>query len=68
MQICALMILGTGLFCLPPGNTNPVVVDTTCEAFEVIRWSQRDTDETIIQVKEHNASWKALCAAGGDDE
>lgn len=32
-----------------------------CSAFEPIRWSERDTEETIRQVKEHNAAWKALC-------
>ncbi len=32
-----------------------------CSAFEPIRWSKRDTEETIRQVKEHNAVWKAIC-------
>lgn len=32
-----------------------------CSAFEPIRWSKKDTDETIRQVKEHNAAWEALC-------
>jgi len=27
-----------------------------CSAFEPIRWSRRDTDNTIRQVKEHNAA------------
>jgi hypothetical protein len=33
-----------------------------CSAFEPIRWSKNDTDETIRQVKEHNAAWAAICA------
>jgi hypothetical protein len=33
----------------------------SCAAFQPIRWSRRDTDETIRQAKEHNAAWKALC-------
>jgi len=33
-----------------------------CSAFEPIRWSVKDTDETIRRVKEHNAAWKAVCA------
>ena len=33
-----------------------------CAAFEPIRWSAKDTDRTIRQVKEHNAAWKAVCA------
>jgi len=32
-----------------------------CSAFEPIRWSNQDTDDTIRQVKEHNAAWGALC-------
>lgn len=32
-----------------------------CQAFEPIRWSQQDTDETIAQAKGHNAAWKAVC-------
>jgi hypothetical protein len=33
-----------------------------CTAFEPIRWPNRDTDETIRQVKGHNAAWKAICS------
>jgi hypothetical protein len=33
-----------------------------CSAFEPIRWSTKDTAETIRQVKEHNAAWKVICA------
>jgi hypothetical protein len=29
---------------------------------EPIRWSKKDTDDTIRQAKEHNAAWKAICA------
>ena len=61
MNICALMVLGIGLLCTPPNNPNQSVVDTTCRVIEVIRWSRNDTDETIIQVKEHNAVLGALC-------
>jgi hypothetical protein len=35
-----------------------------CSAFEPIRWSRRDTDETIRAAKEHNAAWAALCVHG----
>jgi len=38
-------------------GTEPVA----CSAFEPIRWSVKDTDETIRQVKEHNAAWRAVC-------
>jgi len=36
-------------------------VDTSCEAFKPISWSVKDTDETIIEVKRHNAKFAALC-------
>lgn len=32
-----------------------------CESFTPIRWSKADTDETIAQIKAHNAAWVALC-------
>ena len=32
-----------------------------CKAFAPIYWSERDTDETILAVKAHNAAWRALC-------
>jgi hypothetical protein len=31
-----------------------------CGAFEPIRWADADTDETIRQVKAHNAAGRAL--------
>lgn len=34
-----------------------------CSAFEPLRWSSKDTDDTIRQVKEHNAAWVSICAA-----
>ena len=32
-----------------------------CLAFQPIRWSSRDTKETLDQIAEHNAVWEALC-------
>jgi hypothetical protein len=34
-----------------------------CGAFEPISWSAKDTNDTIRQVKEHNAAWRAVCSA-----
>jgi hypothetical protein len=42
-------------------TTGSVATDVSCEAFEPILWSQEDTDETIRQIREHNAVWVALC-------
>ena len=32
-----------------------------CSAFEPIRWSKKDTNDTIRQAKEHNAAWASIC-------
>lgn len=36
-------------------------IDTSCQAFEPITYSRKDTAETMKQVREHNAAWDALC-------
>lgn len=62
--ICLLdiQILGTGagLIC-EDGKALPKVIDTSCRAFEPIRYSKKDTEETMRQVREYNAAWDALC-------
>ena len=35
--------------------------DTFCSVAKPIMWSSRDTDETIREVKEHNAVYMRLC-------
>jgi hypothetical protein len=32
-----------------------------CAAFELIRWSAKNTDETTWRAKEHNAARKEIC-------
>ena len=39
----------------------PAVVDTSCQAFEPITYSRRDTPETVAQIRQHNAAWVSLC-------
>ncbi len=43
--------------------TSPLVggPNTFCKIAEPITWSSRDTDETIGEVKSHNAVGKAIC-------
>ena len=36
-----------------------------CTGFRKISWSSKDTDQTILEVKEHNAAYKAIC--GGNN-
>jgi hypothetical protein len=52
------------LLILPGCATTTASVGTdavACSAFEPIRWSTKDTDETIRQAKEHNAAWAVIC-------
>lgn len=40
----------------------PQTVDTSCVAFQPIRYSGAgDTPETVQAVREHNAAWVRLC-------
>ena len=56
-----LSLLGTGgaLQCEQPAQQ--VVVDTSCKAFAPIRYSRKDTPESVRQIREHNAAFDALC-------
>lgn len=45
-------------------STPPPAAETYCQIAKPITWSSRDTDDTIRQVKEHNAVYLRLC--GGD--
>ena len=57
------LILITGITAC--STTKPVVVDTSCRAFKVITYSaSHDSAETVVQVREHNAAWRALCQSG----
>lgn len=38
-----------------------VWADTTCKTMRPIGWSDRDTDQTIREVRAHNAALIALC-------
>lgn len=38
------------------------VVAVACGSFGPIAWADGDTDETLAQIHEHNAAWRALCA------
>ena len=42
-------------------RTPIVVIDTSCTAFEPIRYSRTDTAKTKIQIRAHNAAWDSLC-------
>lgn len=43
-------------------TTASVGIDpVACSAFEPIRWSKKDSDGTVRQIKQHNAAWLAVC-------
>ena len=43
-------------------TTTPIAAtDTSCLAYEPIRYSRNDSEETRRQIIEHNAAWDALC-------
>lgn len=39
----------------------PVVIDSACERFAVLRPSRQDTMETQRQILAHNRIWRAAC-------
>lgn len=47
--------------------TEPITgAENFCRIAKPITWSSRDTDETIREVKAHNAAGVALCGWKGD--
>lgn len=66
MRVLTRLVLLAGVLILPAcATTIPTgATDTSCQAFEPIRYSRKDTDETQRQVREHNAAWDALCKGG----
>lgn len=67
MQLRVLTTLGTlvGLSLIVAGCSQTTassgVTRLTCTSFPPITWSDKDTPETVRQVKQHNAGWKAVC-------
>ncbi len=58
LTACETLTTASGGTELPP-EVDPSRV--ACEAFRPITWSRSDTPETVAEVKEHNAAWRALC-------
>jgi hypothetical protein len=43
-------------------TTTPIsVTDASCLAYEPIRYSRTDSEQTRRQIIEHNAAWDAIC-------
>jgi len=61
--LCAIALASTLTACAKTTGTagiNPGVA-FACKTFAPISWSKRDTDETIIVVKQHNAAYAVVC-------
>lgn len=57
-------LLPMPLLILPSCATTTASIGTdavVCSAFEPIRWSSKDTNDTIRQAKEHNPAWLSVC-------
>ncbi len=44
-------------------NTSETSRNVTCEAFQPIRYSRTDTEQTRRQIVQHNAVWDEICAS-----
>jgi hypothetical protein len=58
-KLALLAMLSTLAACQTTTQTS--VIDTSCLAIEPISYSRRDTPETVVQIRQHNAAYKALC-------
>jgi len=50
--------------CAHPPTPTAATAEPDCTAFGPITYSKADTDETIRQIKAHDAAWRAMCGAG----
>ncbi len=42
-------------------TTPTAVTDTTCLAMEPITYSRKDSPQTAVQIRQHNAAFRAIC-------
>ena len=61
MLVVASAVLPMLSACKMTGTSAKTEPQWECLAFQPVRWSSRDTVQTISQVKQHNAVWKELC-------
>lgn len=41
----------------------PISATLQCDSIDPIKWSRKDTVETVVQIKEYNAAYKEACLA-----
>lgn len=62
--LCAILLPATLNACALP-TLSSARIDVTavaCQGFAPLSWSRKDTDQTIIGIKAHNAAYLATCA------
>jgi len=57
----AVVVRGCGTMMGSAGRTSSPPASGYCLIAKPIYWSVKDTDATILAVKEHNAAWKRTC-------
>lgn len=63
LALIAALVVGLSA-CVTPISIPETETRVACESFRIITFSrQSDTEETITQVREHNAAYEALCGA-----
>jgi len=55
------MLAVTFILAASQTTTPTSVIDTSCLAMEPITYSRSDTPATAKQIRQHNATYKALC-------
>ena len=66
-RICAIGLILTLPACEKGTKTKEIEVGvagrqtTACRVFKELSWSSRDTDQTIKEIKIHNAKYAAVC-------
>ena len=46
-------------------DAGPNAAGWACLVFAPVTWSVADTEDTIRQIRAHNAAWDAVCGNGG---
>lgn len=55
------ILTGCGTTSTRTGATSSTVTEAYCQGNKAITYSRKDTDETIRQVRQHNAAYNAVC-------
>lgn len=57
----SLLSVTTACTTLTGGTEHARYIDSSCTAFQNITYSVHDTDQTVAQIRGHNAAYDSLC-------